>query len=214
MKIGYLFILAVILCIALVFSCSSDIAPLPPPPSVDELSSSSATASSSSLVALNSSSAGSSSSSTAVTSSSSTMASSSSSNTAVTSSSSAVSSSSSLATSSSSSLPSVGNSSSSLSGGGSDDEAIYCSGATKIITITGSNGSTPAETKDAVCFKKIGNVAGWSASEAGGRTCKVNGNGNYGGGMNFSGQAVSAINGYVYINCSAGSVEWFLISIW
>jgi len=129
-------------------------------------------------------------------------------------------SSSSAATSSGSSSSSTTTSSSSgttpSSPSGQSDEAIYCSGATKIISFNGSNASASATTTDAVCFKITGNISGWSASNANERICWVNNGEKVNSiGTNISNQPLaSAINGYVYINCSKGSEPYFNISIW
>jgi len=112
--------------------------------------------------------------------------------------------------SSSSNSSTTGSSSSSAGGvgGGTADEAAYCPGASKIVPECAS-----ANTEGTVCFKKSGNVAGWNASNANGRTCKVNGGNEISG--NFDNQpAVNTINGYVYINCSAGDYSWFATACW
>ena len=85
------------------------------------------------------------------------------------------------------------------------DQGTYCEGATKIIT-----GNNTANTTGAVCFKIIGYISGWTGSNTSGRTCKVNGGNAVSAGGSSS--AVNSINGYVYINCSAGSVDYFAVS--
>jgi len=104
---------------------------------------------------------------------------------------------------------------SSSSGSGQSDEATYCPNATKTIDITLNDNSAQAGTTSAVCFKITGRISGWTASNAQGRTCKANGGSaaSVDGGGNITTQsAVNAINGYVYINCSAGNYNYFSVS--
>jgi len=189
----YFMPLVVLLCILPFFSCSTNI-DMPPPPPPDTSSSSSSLGENNSCSSSFSEN-GSSSSSQQWYNSSSSLGSGG-------------------GSSSSSSLSGQHGSSSSLGGGSNDDEAIYCSEATKIITLSG-NGNGDANTVDAVCFKKAGNIVGWTCSNAQGRTCKVNGGSEIPSqDQNISGSGSTAINGYVYINCSKGDAAWFSIAVW
>jgi len=90
-----------------------------------------------------------------------------------------------------------------------EDEATYCSGASSIV-----NGCNNAGTTGSVCFKKEGNLAGWSANNTSGRTCKING----GSGITLADgtqtTTATAINGHVYINCSGGNYSYFATNCW
>jgi hypothetical protein len=122
--------------------------------------------------------------------------------------------------SSSSVKPSSSSNSSSSSSGttpsspsGCVDEATCCSGTSKTINVT--NSGTNAQTKNAVCFKIQGSISSWDVYSANGRTCSANGGSkvtcpSIG---NIQDQpAVSAINGFVYINCSAGENDFSSVS--
>jgi len=101
----------------------------------------------------------------------------------------------------------------SSSSSGSD---IYCQGATKIIDIVFKEitAQVEATTASAVCFRITGDIGGWTASNAQGRTCKANGGSDAkpDDSGNITQSSVKAINGYVYINCSAGNNSYFTMS--
>jgi hypothetical protein len=78
---------------------------------------------------------------------------------------------------------------------------------------------TPSLTKGAVCIKISGNIAGWQVSSGDGRTCNVNGGTTTyypeSLGNNIQGPSTSpSSDGYTYINCTAGEVDWSVFSCW
>jgi len=100
----------------------------------------------------------------------------------------------------------------------SSGAAFYCQGvdSNNIIDIIfeGLTAQVEAKTTNAVCFRITGNIGGWTASNAQGRTCKTN-NGNNAtpdGSGNITQSSVTAINGYVYISCTAGNNAYFTMS--
>jgi len=89
------------------------------------------------------------------------------------------------------------------------DEATCCLGTS--ITINATSSGTNAQTKNAICFKIQGSISSWNVYSANGRTCSANGGSKVTCPImgNIQGQpAVSAINGFVYINCSAGDNDF------
>jgi len=97
-----------------------------------------------------------------------------------------------------------------------DDEATYCSGASKIITLPCSgNQCNEAGTLGTVCYKRTGTLNGWTASNSAGRSCSINGGASTAVVDNTSQNVtISAINGFVYFNCTAGTYNYFSITAW
>jgi len=86
----------------------------------------------------------------------------------------------------------------------------YCYGVTPTVVKSTSVGTT-----NAVCAKISGNIAGWQASNVGGRTCRINGGSASEPPDNTNQPAVTATSdGYVYIYCSAGSFNYFSMNWW
>jgi len=102
-----------------------------------------------------------------------------------------------------------GNSSSS----GDDGGSAGCNAGATVIT-----GCSSANTTSAVCFKKAGDINGWNASNASGRTCTPSGGSEVSPGADGAIGNQPKINatsdGNAYINCTAGSLSYFGVSCW
>lgn len=109
-------------------------------------------------------------------------------------------------------------SSSGGSSGSSSSSAVGCAaGSTIYNPDKGSCNFSLA--KGAVCIKISGNIAGWQVSSGDGRTCNVNGGTTTyypeSLGNNIQGPSTSpSSDGYTYINCTAGEVDWSVFSCW
>jgi len=98
----------------------------------------------------------------------------------------------------------------------SSSEVVYNDYCDKGARIVGAecDTSNSAGTKDAVCFEIKGSISGWAGSNSAGRKCNVNGGSSViinEGGYQY-GVITATGNGFVYINCSEGSLDYFAIN--